>query len=744
MNHLSLALDSESVALLQDAIAGSQSVALFDQNLSVEVRERLERAVDEYVARVSRTGMGVADVAVVLFTSGSTGTPKGVVYDRELVQWLLEDSRYQLARNDVNAKTVLFANPAYNAGFLRSLLPLVGPSITIIDPAVTPASEILQTIQSEGIEQVSFVPSLIDSLYGASVAEDLRLDRVHTAYIFGEKVSWDRIRQARRIVAKDAHLVVRYATTEAPGGILNYEIPSTMPLGSGLVPLGVPVSPGRVALVPVDGDPAVAQIAVREPIAVGYLDEAMTRQRFVTDEAGVRWWLSGDLATKDAEGVYHFGGRSDDVIKINGRLVDPAHAERVILETPGVLAAVVLPDSRDLDRPRLVAHVVVEGTEVTPNGLFRGLFAALPHHQVPHILVKHDALPLTSRGKIDRQALKNGSFERWRSDERSVPSSNLSGMVLKILREVLDQPELNATEDTWGAGMDSLHALEFVTQLENLGYGQFPPTVVLERRSAQALTAYFQSSPKFVPQSQIVLNKQGSKPPIFCVPGAGATALAFRPFAQEVGPDQPVVVIEARARRIRGDVDNSVVGRARVAVEEIHRHPISRPVRIVGHCVGGAVALETALQLHRLKIPAEVVFFDSPSVLSQRVRTRLSWWWQDTTRKASLWLKGVALKVPRFSDSETGFSRDDYDSLRDQLEQASRAYRPGKATFPLLLLLSGDTQIRRLSKAHTQLTQIVLDAEHLELLKQPFVKDFARHTVAFFDRHQQTNQRASQ
>jgi len=740
---LSLALDSESVALTQGAIAGVQSVALFDRNLSSEVRERLAHSVDEYVKRVSRSGAGVADGSVVLFTSGSTGTPKGVVYDRELVQWLLEDSLEQLARNDVNAKTVLFANPAYNAGFLRSLLPLVGPLITIIDPAVTPANEILQKISSAGLDQISFVPSLIDSLYDACVANDVRLDRVHTAYIFGEKVSWDRIRQARRIVAKDAHLVVRYASTEAPGGILNHEIPPTMPLGSGLVPLGVPVSPGRVALVPVDGDSSVTQIAVREPIAVGYLDEEMTRQRFVTDEAGVRWWLSGDLATKDAEGVYHFGGRSDDVIKINGRLVDPAHAERVILETPGVTEAVVVPDTSDLDRPRLVAHVVVEGTEVTPNRLFRVLFAALPPYQVPQLLVKHDALPLTSRGKIDRQALKNGSFERWRSDERSVPPSHLSGLVLKILREVLDQPELNATEDTWGAGMDSLRALEFVTQLENLGYGQFPPTVVLERRSAQALTTYFESSPKFFAQSQIVLNKQGSKPPIFCFPGAGVTALAFRPFAQEVGPDQPVVVIEARARRIGGEVDNSVVGRARVALEEIHRHPISRPVLIVGHCVGGAVALETALQLHRLKIPAEVVFFDSPSVLSQRVRSRLSWWWQDTTGKASMWLKGVTLKVSGFSGSETGFSRDDYDSLRDQLEQASRAYRPGKATFPLLLLTCGDRPKTGLSKAHTQLTQKVLDAEHRELLKQPFVKDFASHTLAFFDRHQQANERAS-
>lgn len=743
MKTISVALDAESVGLVQAAVAAHHSVGLLDRNLPAEVRERLERAVEEYVDRFSRSGAGVADGSVVLFTSGSTGTPKGVVYNRELVQWLLEDSLEQLARNDAKAKTVLFANPAYNAGFLRSLLPLVGPSITIIDPAVTPANEILQTIVGEGLNQVSFVPSLIDSLYDACVAEDLRLDQVQTAYIFGEKVSWDRIRQARRIVAKDALLVVRYASTEAPGGILNYDIPASMPLGSGLVPLGVPVSPGRVALVPVDGDSSLTQIAVREPIAVGYVDEEMTSQRFVMDKAGVRWWLSGDLATKDDEGVYHFGGRSDDVIKINGRLVDPAHAERVILETPGVTAAVVVPDTSDLDRPRLVAHVVVDSIEVTPNGLFRALFAALPHHQVPQLLVKHDALPLTSRGKVDRQALKNGSFERWRSDERSVPPSNLSGMVLKILREVLDQPELNATEDTWGAGMDSLRALEFVTQLENLGYGQFPPTVVLERRSAQALTTYFESSPKFVPQSQIVLNKQGTNPPIFCFPGAGVTALAFRAFAHEVGPDQPVVVIEARARRIGGEVDNSVVGRARVAVEEIHRHPISRPVRIVGHCVGGAVALETALQLHRLKISAEVVFFDSPSVLSQRVRSRLSWWWQDTTKKASLWLRGVTLRVPGFSGSETGFSRDDYDSLREQLEQASRAYRPGKATFPLLLLCCGNQPVRGLSKAHTQLTQIVLDAEHRELLKQPFVRDFTRHTLAFFDRLQQTNQKAS-
>ena len=41
------------------------------------------------------------------------------------------------------------------------------------------------------------------------------------------------------------------------------------------------------------------------------------------------------------------------------------------------------------------------------------LSARLPAHAVPTAVMRHAALPVNARGKVDRRALADGPFERW-------------------------------------------------------------------------------------------------------------------------------------------------------------------------------------------------------------------------------------------------------------------------------------------------------------------------------------------
>ena len=54
------------------------------------------------------------------------------------------------------------------------------------------------------------------------------------------------------------------------------------------------------------------------------------------------WYLTGDLARRDADGYYWFVGRSDDVIKTSGHLVGPFEVESVLMEHPAVAEAGVI------------------------------------------------------------------------------------------------------------------------------------------------------------------------------------------------------------------------------------------------------------------------------------------------------------------------------------------------------------------------------------------------------------------
>ena len=79
----------------------------------------------------------------------------------------------------------------------------------------------------------------------------------------------------------------------------------------------------------------------------GYLhEEERYRKCFAGD-----WYLTGDLAKRDADGYFWFVGRADDVIKSSGHLIGPFEVESALMEHPAVAEAGVIgkPDPMALE-----------------------------------------------------------------------------------------------------------------------------------------------------------------------------------------------------------------------------------------------------------------------------------------------------------------------------------------------------------------------------------------------------------
>ena len=66
-------------------------------------------------------------------------------------------------------------------------------------------------------------------------------------------------------------------------------------------------------------------------------EDARYRKCFVDD-----WYLTGDLAKRDADGYFWFVGRADDVIKSAGHLIGPFEVESALMEHPAVAEAGVI------------------------------------------------------------------------------------------------------------------------------------------------------------------------------------------------------------------------------------------------------------------------------------------------------------------------------------------------------------------------------------------------------------------
>jgi acyl-coenzyme A synthetase/AMP-(fatty) acid ligase len=123
------------------------------------------------------------------------------------------------------------------------------------------------------------------------------------------------------------------------------------------------------------------------------------------------WYVSGDMVSRDADGVFTYAGRADDMLKVSGKWLSPREVESCLLEHPAVeeVAVVGVPGEAGLTVPRACV-VRRNGAAPASDGLADELRAwvraRLEPYKYPRDVVFLDALPRTHLGKVDRAALR--------------------------------------------------------------------------------------------------------------------------------------------------------------------------------------------------------------------------------------------------------------------------------------------------------------------------------------------------
>jgi acetyl-CoA synthetase len=138
----------------------------------------------------------------------------------------------------------------------------------------------------------------------------------------------------------------------------------------------------------------------------GYLhEEERYRRCFVGG-----WYLTGDLARRDADGYFWFVGRGDDVIKSSGHLIGPFEVESTLMEHEAVAEAGVIGIPDPVAGEVVKAFVALRpGFNPSPElrleiiGFARKRLGAAV---APRELEFTEALPKTRSGKILRRLLK--------------------------------------------------------------------------------------------------------------------------------------------------------------------------------------------------------------------------------------------------------------------------------------------------------------------------------------------------
>jgi len=121
------------------------------------------------------------------------------------------------------------------------------------------------------------------------------------------------------------------------------------------------------------------------------------------------WVVTGDVMRRDAQGLYWYEGRADDMLKVGGIFVSPLEVENCLLQHEAVAECAVIgyKAAGELVKPKAIVVLREgEGSPQLASELQEFVKGRLAHYKYPRLLEFAKALPKNDRGKIDRRRLQ--------------------------------------------------------------------------------------------------------------------------------------------------------------------------------------------------------------------------------------------------------------------------------------------------------------------------------------------------
>ncbi|MCL4798840.1 MAG: acetate--CoA ligase [Burkholderiales bacterium] len=354
------------------------------------------------------------DMALLHFTSGTTGTPKGAVHVHQAV--VAHHATGKLAL-DLHADDVFWctADPGWVTGTSYGIIAPLSLGVTsIVDEADFDAERWYEILAREQVSVWYTAPTAIRMMMksGTELARSRPVPRLRFLASVGEPLNPEAVRWGVEAFGLPFH--DNWWQTET-GGIMvaNFAAMEIRP-GS----MGKPLPGIEAAVVRQEKDGTVTliedpdsegELALKRgwpSMFRGYLGQP---ERYAKCFAG-DWYLTGDLAKRDADGYLWFVGRKDDVIKTSGHLIGPFEVESVLMEHPAVAEAGVIGKPDPVAMEVVKAFVSLRAGHEPSEALAREIMAharkRLGAVVAPKEIAFSPSLPKTRSGKIMRRLLK--------------------------------------------------------------------------------------------------------------------------------------------------------------------------------------------------------------------------------------------------------------------------------------------------------------------------------------------------
>lgn len=354
---------------------------------------------------------------LLTFTSGSTGAPKAVVVS----QGRLAAAGHALVaslgvrRTDVHYLCMpMFHGNAVIAGWLPALAAGAGVALR---PRFS-ASRFLPDVRAYGAAYFTYVGRAVQYL----LATPERPDDADTPLRTGFGTEAGPVDAARFAERFGVRLVEGYGSSEGGASLQHAAVGGGAPPGA----VGRAAPGSDLAVV----DPETGEERPRARLdgsgrllngseAIGELvnrGRSLFEGYWKNEEAAAArtrrgWYWTGDLFFRDADGWFHFAGRADDRLRVDGENLAAAVIENILARFPGTASAAVYAVPDPVSGDQVMAALALDGP-FDPDA-FAAFLAAQPDlatKAAPRFVRTVERMPVTATNKIQRATLRHDAF----------------------------------------------------------------------------------------------------------------------------------------------------------------------------------------------------------------------------------------------------------------------------------------------------------------------------------------------
>ena len=354
-------------------------------SISTIVFESLERILsDEEADDTFDWTFEDRDIAVIMNTSATTGQFKSVPLRWGQIRAHVQASKEVLGKTEQD--NWLMVLPLFHVSGLSILLRSLynGTAVTIL-PKYDKA-QVLKLIESENINMMSLVPTILTQLEPSIIHHNLRV-----ILLGGEFIPMALIDACEK---KSLPIYKTYGMTETFSQSVTF---SVLDYPHKRDSVGKPLPGMQVRIDKPDAD-GIGEIHLTGPMVMtGYIDKEPIDGDLNTD----------DIGYIDEDGFVYILNRRKDLIISGGENIYPKELEDLVYTLPAVKECAVVPVS-DIKWGQVPALFVAfnDGESMTADAILSFMTQSLAKYKIPKYVKILPALPRNGTGKIVRNELR--------------------------------------------------------------------------------------------------------------------------------------------------------------------------------------------------------------------------------------------------------------------------------------------------------------------------------------------------